>query len=216
MSRDENSISIYRNGVLFNRIGGHGFGVDSFRHLGDMTLGFDGFLYVLDSFERVVSRFDRDGRLQNKIVFQHIASPIRFTMSSFGVMFVYDSHAREIHSLESFDLSTRFTFGKFQFQQVETMFTMGDFVNIYDPENSQTSIYRTNGRHENSLSGFTFFDSFRNVLSFSQDTLVDVTQDKVLYQNNVATGLTIERGFYVLYDDTMVRVFRAEHREYVP
>lgn len=211
--QSENSIYIYKNDVFYNKIGGSGFSSDNFRNLSDITIGIDGYLYALDSFDKSIKRFDRDGKFQNSVSISHINSPIKFAFSYFGYIFIYDSHAKEVHSLDSFNFSTKFTFGKFQLYDVDNLFVCGDFLNIYDNRKKQTNIYLINGKFENDYRDFTYYDTYKNLLSYKNKKLVDSRNDNLLYESDGYKYINIENDFLIFFDENRVNIFKSTYKE---
>ena len=213
MLSSENSIYIYKNGTFFNKIGGSGFSADNFRNLSDITVGFDGFLYALDSFERSIKRFDRDGKFQSSVAIHHINSPTKIAFSHFGFIFIYDNQSKEVHSLDSFDFSTKFSFGKFQITHAEKLFVCGDFLNIYDSQLDQTYIYLINGKFENNYSGLTFYDSFKNILTFDNKKMIDSRTQNLLFDSKKERFFNKENDLLIFYDDKEISVHKITYKD---
>ena len=213
MLRSENSIYIYKNDVFFNKIGGSGFSFDNFRNLSDITVGIDGFLYALDSFERSIKRFDRDGKYQSSVNISQINSPTRFAFSHFGFIFVYDNQAKEVHSLDSFDFTTKFSFGKFQLSQVEKLFVCGDFLNIYDILQDQTFIYLINGKFDNSYSGLSFYEPFKNLLVYDDKKMIDTRTQNLLFDSEKEKSFNKENDFLIFFDENKISVHKIRYKE---
>ena len=211
LNKQENSIYIYKNGVFFNIIGRSGFSDDNFRRLSDIYYGVDGFLYALDSFEKSIKKFDSDGKYIGQASINQISSPERFVMTQYGSFFIFDGHSKEIIYLDPFDYSPKFTFGRFQIDSVDMMFIMGDYLNIFDKDRNITDIFYINGKHENSYRGLTFYDLFRNVLSFTDEGFRDIRRDMAVYSipSGSFASFNIENGFYLLQSENWVRVLRV-------
>jgi|GEM_PF-2316498 len=208
LNRTENTVRIYKRGGFFNEIGGSGFANDHFRRLADICVGLDGSLYTLDNFEKVIKRFDKDGNFINQVHLKNISSPEKFAMTSFGSIYVYDSHSKEIFALDAFDMSVSFTFGKFQIDRADAFFITGDFINIFDINNKETTIYHINGLYENTFSGYIFYDTFKNLFSLSQNTFSTSRENIILFSSttNFST-FHLERDFYVFVTPTFPNHF---------
>jgi hypothetical protein len=192
--RDENIIRIYQNGELMNTIGRSGFAQDNFRSLSDICLGSDGFLYTVDSFERVVKRFDRSGKYLTQVNLPSISSPTRISFAAYNFVFIYDSHSREIYALDVFDFSVKFTFGKFHIENVDKFFVNSDELFVYDAKNDQTHIFFVNGMFIETTNGFRFYRG-------------EIAGDVISKQN----FLNIERGLYITRSENTIKVYRASH-----
>ena len=181
--------------------------------MSDITVGIDGFLYALDSFERSIKRFDRDGKYQSSVSISHINSPTKFAFSHFGFIFIYDNQAKEIHSLDSFDFTTKFSFGKFQISHVEKLIVCGDFLNIFDSQQNQTSIYIINGKFENNYSGLSFYDSFKNILTYDNKKMIDNRTQNLLFDSEKVKSFDKENDFLIFFDDNNISVHKIKYKE---
>ena len=200
LNRSTNSVRIYKNGSFFNEIGGAGFGSENFRRLADICVGVDGGFFALDSVDRVIKRFDKDGIYTNQFALNNIFSPERIAMTSFGSVFIYDSHSKEIFALDAFDFSVSFVFGKFQIDRADSFFIAGDFINIFDSEMVETSVFLINGLFENQFRSFTFFDTHKNLLSLSHVSLVASRVDRTLFSSNSRiSSFNLERDYFIFH-----------------
>ena len=129
LNRDENTIYIYRK-QLINTIGKSGFGNDNFRQVTDISVGVDGYLYALDSFDQSIKKFDSEGKFIGRAGISNVSSPQRFAITQYGGFYVYDGHSREIVVLDPYDYTIRHSFGKFQIETVDNISIAGDYVNI--------------------------------------------------------------------------------------
>ena len=212
LQRDDNTIRIYKNGSFFNVIGGSGFTSENFRRLTDICTGIDGSLYALDSFDRSIKRFDKDGVFINQVSLQNISSPERIAMTNFGSVFIYDSHGKEIYALDAFDMSVKYTFGKFQIDNADSFFISGNFLNIYDNESRETGVFLLNGMFENSFRGFTFYEAHRNLISLSFQDIVVSRIDRTLFSTDNRIDLfNIEHGFFIIGLNDAIYVFRGNY-----
>ena len=212
LNRDENTVRIYQNGVFFNVIGGTGFSSDNFRGLSDIAIGHDNHLYTLERFDNAIKRFCREGKYQGQFTLTGLASPERFAFGSAGTLFVYDGHAREIYLLDSLTLSTQISFGRFQVDRADVFFASGDRINVFDRYNVNTTIFYLTGMFENSYQGLLFYDAHRNLLVVDDRGLIENRTDRRLVdkRNNLSL-FHHERDHLILFDGTMVRVFRIRY-----
>jgi len=185
LSRDTNSIDIYKNNTLYNKVGSSGFSPDNFLNLADICLGSDNMLYALDSFGKTIKRFDTHGRFYTQINIDNISSPTRFTISSYGDLFVYDSHAKEIYVLDSFTTAPKFTFAKFQVNYVENMFILGDYLHVYDDRDDKTTIFMLNGLLMDTYSGLTIYAMMPEDMPFALEYGLDVSEKTVRFPTSL-------------------------------
>ena len=214
LNRDDNTVRIYRNGVFFNRIGGSVFTDDGFRRLSDIALGIDGHLYALDSFDKSIKRFDRDGIFQGQMILNTLSAPERIAFTSHGSAFVYDGHSKEIFALDSFDFSIKFSFGKFQIDRADAFFIAGEYLSVFDRDKSDTTVFLTNGMLVNTFQGFSFYDPFRNLLNISGNVLTDVRTERSIYQKDTGfVRFNTERDLFIFWTNqngfNQIRVYRV-------
>jgi hypothetical protein len=213
LNREDNTIRVYHRGEFFNIIGGTGFADDQFRRLSDIYVHTDGSLLALDSFERVIKRFDTGGRLLNTIPLSNISSPERLAFTSIGALFIYDSFNKEIYVLDPFDLSLSYNFGRFQIEETDEMFIAGDVINIHNRKNNETLVYFTSGMFDKKLDGLSFYEQHKNILTVTENELIDTQTENVLV-NFVNTNrvFTHQRELLIFYDGTTIRVFRGVYQ----
>jgi len=182
LNKQENSIYIYRND-LHNIIGKSGFSNENFRRLSDICIGVDTYLYALDSFDKVIKKFDYDGKFIGQSSINNINSPEKFTMTHNGGFFVYDGHSKEIINIDPFDYTSKFSFGRFQIDTVDAMFIIGDYLNIYNSNNNETIRFLLNGMYYGYNMEFSFYDNFGNLLSFKSNNIRDERTSRFLLDN---------------------------------
>jgi hypothetical protein len=218
LNKTENSVRIYKNGEYHNIIGGSGFGSENFRKLSDICVGFDGFLYTLDSFDKSIKRFDKDGKYVGQMNINFIPSPEKFAFTQYGEIFVYDGHSKEVINLDAFNYSSKFSFGKFQLEQADIFFIAGEYLNIYDQKKDETSIFFTNGMYVNSFKYQAFYDMHKNLLTIKGNILsglVDSGVPPLPSPTPQATGggretifYNLEGIFLILGDGETIKVWK--------
>ena len=218
LNKQNNSVRIYKNGSFFNIIGQSGFSDDNFRRLSDICLGNDGFLYALDSFDRSIKKFDTDGKYIGSASLNQLNSPEKFAITPYGAFFVFDGHSKEISNLDPFDYSTKFTFGKFQIDNIDDMFLAGDYLNIYDKTNSKSSVFFVNGMLENDFNGYVFYDAYKNALKPYDKSIIDEKNRNFLFTfpgirlpsrvRDDLIKINIENNLLILYHNNQIYVLR--------
>jgi hypothetical protein len=212
LSRDTNTITIYKNGVFFNTIGGAGFRADSFRNLSDISVGAEGILYALDSSTRLIKMFDKDGVYINQVNLDRAQSPILLAFSLFGNVYVYDSHIKEILIYNLLDFSQVFSFGRFQINSATQMYASGNFLHIYDGQAHQTHIYNINGMFVKSVPGFALYDSSEIMLGLDELSKWNANTESRPETISVFGRYDIERDFIVHENGGEVNVFRIVYK----
>lgn len=214
LNRKNNNISIYKNSAFFNRVGGSGFEVDNFRKLTDISVGADGFIYALDSFEKSVKRIDKDGVVVSKINLPFLAQPERLAFTGFGALYIYDANRKEIYSLDSFDYSVKFNFGKFQINNADNFYISGNNLVTYNYDNHETVIFNINGQFVNTYSQYLIVDMFENMLTVKDNSLVDFrTGDVLLTVDGLIRYLDIANNKIFILSNKILRVYRIEYEK---
>jgi hypothetical protein len=104
-------ILIYRDGKKINTIGGIGFGSGEFQRLTDIALAPDGKLLALDSFARIIKKFDNEGKYLSEVSVDFVQEPTLLAVSDLETYYLYDRNRRELVSFTA--SSDPFYFGKF-------------------------------------------------------------------------------------------------------
>jgi len=219
MHKSENAIYIYKQGQLWNIIGGPGFGESNFRRLTDINLGADGTLYALDSSERSLKKFDRTGKYQGQVLLTGTTKPSHFAISSTGGIFIYDNYLKEIAFFDYFSLNVKYTFGKFQIESCDELYLIGDFINIYSKPSNSTTIFFVNGLYENSYQGKMLVDSYHNLYliaeksiieHFSQKQLINLQNDhhQQIDKNSYIELLNFDKDFLLINHNQEIQVYR--------
>jgi len=181
LSRDANTFTIYKNNTIYNKIGGSGHSSDNFLNLADICIGNDNMLYALDTFDQSIKRFDTHGRFSSSVKIDYISSPSRFTASSYGDFFVYDSHAKEIYVLDSFSFDKKYTFGKFQINHADVMYLVGDALHVYDGRENTTTIFMINGLLIDTFPGLVLYARVTEDTPFIADFSLEIAGHTVRF-----------------------------------
>lgn len=146
-------IHIYSNGKKINTIGGLGFNSQSFNKLTDITLAPDGNLLALDSFQKIIKKFDINGKLIVEINLTDFIEPTLLAVAIDETYYIFDNASKEIVITQTLDKSNWYTFGKFQLDVPSTMSLGKNEITVYDDQQNLTSIFGVLGRFQNELGG---------------------------------------------------------------
>jgi len=209
LNTQENTVNIYKNGQLFNVIGGSGFSEGSFLNLSDICLGIDNMLYTLDSFSKVIKRFDSTGRLLSQVNLDFLNNPSRFITSSFGEFFVYDSHEKTIIVIDNFTFNEKFSFGKFQINNLSAMFIFGDYLHVYDEKENKTSVFMTNGLYVDEYDGLVLYSRLMGEDAFATTNRLIIHPNTIEFQKpDSKQSIYFERDYLLLCTEDKVVVYR--------
>lgn len=198
-----NYIHIYSSTGEKNKIGGLGYGNTHFNRLTDITLSPDANLLALDSFKRVIKKFDRQGSWIIDIELKNYARPTFFAVSNDGTYFIYDAQKNEV--ISTADFSSYYNFGKFQLAEPDRINLVRDKLHIYERKEDKSLVFSTLGQFEEERSGNVQFlggqalKLERYYLS-SQDG-----EDKFAINPNGWKDFIVEQGYiYLLAEDKVV------------
>lgn len=141
MEKNSNKIHIYKDSEKINTIGGLGFSEYSFNKLSDISLSPDGNLLVLDSFDKVIKKFDKQGKYITEFNFDFLLKPKIFDISLDETLYIYDQGRKEIVGKRSTEAEESFSFGKFILTEPASLIVNEGIVQVYDIEVDKTFIF---------------------------------------------------------------------------
>jgi hypothetical protein len=171
LNGNKNEIVIYKDKQYFNKIGGSGFSENSFRKLADICLTNDGNLLALDSFDKVVRKFDRNGLYVSSVPVSEIKDPMLVEMNENGYLFIYDNSGKEIYVYDNTALKFLYTFGKTYFNNIDRLSVSNSRVICYEKTVNKSYIFTLNGYLEKTLDNFALTENGNNILLFSNGLL---------------------------------------------
>lgn len=151
--QDTDEIHIYRDGKKNNTIGGIGFEQLNFTRLSDIALAPDGSLLTLDSFEKIIKKFDSQGKFIAAIDLADFSAPALFSVASDETFFIYDSDRNEIRNFARTNEYDAFSFGRFQLSAPSNLQLAGNRLLVNESSLSKTLIFNTFGQLEEELPG---------------------------------------------------------------
>jgi len=141
MEQKSNRIHIYKGNRKINTIGGLGFNEYSFNKLSDIALSPDGNLLALDSFEKVIKKFDKDGKWIAEFNFDFMIKPQIFDISLDETFFIYDRNQKEIIAKRITDTEEYVSFGKFMLSEPISIVVNDNLIQVYDKQLNKTIIF---------------------------------------------------------------------------
>jgi len=141
MENNSNKIHIYKNTEKTNTIGGLGFSDYSLNKLSDISLSPDGNLMVLDSFEKVIKKFDKEGKYITEFNLDFLLKPQFFDISLDETIYVYDQGRKQMVAKRSTEAEESFSFGKFILSEPVSLIVNEGLVQVYDIEVDKTFIF---------------------------------------------------------------------------
>ncbi len=215
LNTNSNEIYIYNKSGLINTIGKPGFEKENFRKLSDITIGIDGHLYALDSFEKSIKKFNKDGVFLTQINLDNVISPEKFAFTNYGSLLIFDAHRKEILYLDAFDFKTKFTFGKFQIEKAEFIVINGSYLSVYDLTNHETLIFSINGQFENSMPFKGINDSYNNLITLKDNSIVVYKTDDVLHKEDILIKYySISSNLLCVATNKYIKIFEINYETF--
>jgi hypothetical protein len=141
MEKNSNKIHIFKDKEKINTIGGLGYSKYSFNKLSDISLSPDGNLLVLDSFDKVIKKFDKQGKYITEFNLDFLLKPQIFDISLDESLYIYDQGRKEIVSKRSTEAEESFSFGKFILTEPASLIVNEGIVQVYDIDVDKTFIF---------------------------------------------------------------------------
>lgn len=129
--QDSSLIHIYRNGEHINTTGGSGSDKLNIPKLADICLSPDGSIYLLDGFERRITRIDRKGKWIAEVDLPENIYPQLLAVSADETFFIYDDNEKEIIVI-NYSGKEVYRFGKMMFSEPLKLSLNNNIVSLYD------------------------------------------------------------------------------------
>lgn len=145
--KDTNLIHIFKNGIRMNTVGGTGSELSNLSQLSDIALSPDGNLLALDSFQKKIKKYDRDGKYITTFNLQEFKEPVLLDVAADETFYIYDDFLNEIIATRDFIENNWFVFGSQDIEKPLDLCVTLDQIIIF--ETNSTIIYNTLGQMEN-------------------------------------------------------------------
>jgi len=166
----KHQIHIYSKNQKKTIIGGLGTGQNALSDVSDIASGYDGTLWILDSINRKLVKFSKDGNFISETKLDVLSKPVLFDLAVNEKIYIYDDYKREIFVLNPLNSVWEFSFGKMQFEEPVSLTCNRDFI-IIQERNGSTLIYNTLGNFIEELKQSTHIDKFGNKYSITNNTM---------------------------------------------
>ena len=153
-----NYIHIFKNGKRINTIGGLGFDHSNFNKLTDIAIAPVGNMLALDSFQKKIKKFDKDGKWITEFELVDFVGPTLFEITSDETFYIYDDNRKEIVTTRTFEENDFYSFGKFQLTKPRSLNLEKNDVIVYDMAESKTIVFDRLGQFKEELEGKAQFD----------------------------------------------------------
>ena len=199
MEPESNLIHIFKNGVRFNTIGGLGFGESNFTRLSDITVSPHGRLLALDSFQKVIKKFDSNGMWLENYPLEQLTEPLLFDVAHDGTVFIYDRTINEIVIYDERIEEIVYRFGKFLLDNPAQLNSTFSHVTVYDRGSDKSFVFDTYGRLTETLAGFWQIDRYNNryLLNLNRVSFYPPSAFvQIRGETKIREGVTVEREFH--------------------
>lgn len=153
-----NYIHIFKNGRRINTIGGLGFDHSNFNKLTDIAIAPDGNLLAMDSFQKKIKKFDKDGKWITEFELADFVEPTLFDITNDETFYIYDDSRKEIITTHTFRENDFYSFGKFQLTKSRSLNLEKNIVLVYDLAEDKTIVFDRLGQFQEELDGKVQFD----------------------------------------------------------
>lgn len=208
ISSKDQEIAIYSRNELKNVVGGLGTGVNNFLNLVDIALAPDGSLFALDLSARRISKFSGDGKLIGSLELQNSSQPSLLAVSDDQTLYVFDQAASEIVVYSALDGTEQNRFGRFELQQLSSLFCNRDYVVAYDASTNTSHIFSTLGQFVKSEPGQVLYDNFNNAICLNTKGLTSQMSPAFLPIDGQGVTLSISGDTLVLTKGNEVRLLK--------
>ncbi|MBN1327184.1 MAG: hypothetical protein JW996_04475 [Candidatus Cloacimonetes bacterium] len=155
---NNSKIHIYHEGKKINVIGGLGFSQGNFSRIADIALTPDGKLLVLDSFEKKISRFDRDGKMTAEFDLTDLPEPVLLDLTIDEKFYFYDRNYQEVIFRQQLNDDNYYEFGKFQIRSPDQLTVTRNYVILYSRDEDCSFVFDRFGQFISEDKGYVQYD----------------------------------------------------------
>lgn len=213
MSEKNQEIYIFQNGELKNVLGGLGSSKVNFQFLQDMALTSDNYLYVLDSSAKSVKKFSSDGKPSGSIDLKSGVQPKCLCLYQDQDLYIFDSASGEIIAYSGIDGSEQNRFGRFQLQQVNSLFCNHDYLIAYAKDSNQSHIFSGLGQFIKTESGQVVYDLFNNGICYNEGMLKCLNSPAYLPIGQENVLMSIDGNFLALGLGEEIRILKISYNQ---
>ncbi len=204
LEENTNYIHIYRNEKKINTIGGLGFENINFNELSDITISPDGKLLVLDSFQKKIKKFDKDGKWITEFDLVDFSEPRLFDISIDETFYIYDDNRKEIIISKYLNEKDFYTFGKFQLTDPQKLLLTKNSVVVFDSSENKTIVFDTLGQFLVDYNGNYQFDGYHTFKLESYNILHCRSNNKFAASTKRWKDFYINGNFVILLSESEV------------
>lgn len=177
MEQDRPNIYFYRNKEQFNKIGGYGNEKINFRKLSDIAIDPDGNLLTLDSFAKLIKKYNYEGKWIADIDISDFNQPTRFCSTGEGDLLIYDSATKELKRISSFDNKEMYRFGRFQVDSVFNISSSRDYVAVSSEDRDKTILFSGIGLYIKEIPAQLVLDQYQNQYYYQDRAVRIISND---------------------------------------
>jgi WD40 repeat protein len=194
--KDTNLIHIFKNGMRINTVGGAGSERSNLSQLSDIALSPDGNLFALDSFQKKIKKYDRDGMYITSFDLQEFKEPVLLAVAVDETFYIYDDFLNEIIATRDFIENNWFNFGSQVIENPLGLSVTLDQIIIYEVDS--TIIFNTLGQLENHYNESYLVDK-NQLYSFKGNSIQhESSEKKFTFSTKLWQSFSINNSIIIL------------------
>ncbi|HPB18744.1 MAG TPA: hypothetical protein PLL35_02700 [Candidatus Cloacimonas sp.] len=213
MNDKNQEIYIFREGERKNVLGGLGSSNVNFQYLADIATGSDNCLYVLDSSAKSVKKFSSDGIPYGSIELKGSVQPKCLCVYQDQGLFIFDAASGEIINYSGIDGTELHRFGRFQLQQVNSLFCNHDYLIAYDKANNISHIFSVLGQFVKTEQGQVVYDLYNNAICYNAGFLKSLTSSAMLPVKGDNVFLHLDYNLIALGTGMEVLIYKINYSQ---
>lgn len=194
---NSNEVYLYKNGQFFNKIGGSGFSQSNFKKISDICLSEDQGFYILDSFDKLLKKFNTKGEYIGSVSLKEMMDPWLADVDKNGNLFIFDRGRREILILDKQSFKPIVSFARFQFEKPDRIVFSADKLLVY--EKGHTALFDATGRMDREYEQTYLYDSGRNQVFLNDGMLKTSNQELLKLEGLSGTDSIYAKENYIYY-----------------
>ena len=171
--KGSNLIHIYKAEKQINIIGRMGSDQSNFSQLSDLALSPDDNLLALDSFQKKIKKYDREGKYITSFDLPDFSEPKLFDVAVDETFYIYDEFLNEIIATRDFTEKNWFSFGNQELDKPQNLCVAMNQI-VLSGENS-TAVFNTLGQLEN---------NFQKICQIENGVLFSLHDNYIQHENS--------------------------------
>lgn len=211
LNTQDQEITLYKQDVQKNVIGGLGTGETNFLRLSDIALAPAGGVLALDQAAKTVKKFDANGKFLSSMDLTGAIQPALIALAGDQVLYVFDQASSEIIVYSMLDGTEQNRFGRFELKALTLLSCNRDYVVGYDAATDTSHVFSSLGQFVKSEAGQTLYDDYNNGINLSPDALTSQMSPAFMPADELGGLMTISGDMLVLARDNQVQMLKIAY-----